>query len=1381
MNKNNKTKYKVINSAHLNNIFEKDYYLELGIIDVDIIRRILNGEVIEMNQVAYLPIQNKGLGHGNSEDEVLKENLPYYFFRKYSESNALMQLVITYGLCYYRDYEKKDKFVPIILIPITMFYENNKTYIRMISRPFENPALQTIFENNPKMSNKLQLTQSEPLIDIYALDMVTHTLEKAEQGILRLDSYLTFVEKKREEIIFSNKKKFDEDNRDNINVKQRNIFYSRMLTREQKDIVLRAYNGANITFTGFNGTGKTTTLGNIVVNAINNKQKVLYLTNSLETINDVKNFLCEVGLNNYYYDLHSLYEEIKPIKDINPTREEDIKNLSKKLKENYDYLYSYEKEMSKMVYDFKFVEAIEKLFLIKKFDKVEKIDYSDFDNLDFLYKNEYMRICEALTQIEEYSQHIESFKDSVWNEIPYINNIKQASEVLSIVLQLNDGLKKLKEKVCTLEKFGIKKITSFSGVKRVLEPIEQLELNNVPLKWLSDYSVFVEAREMQATLQKRIEDYQNLEYDLSTKYLNLNHLNINKEIETIYNDFFTEDDEEIINDIIKDLPKLRAEADKTRAFLEEFKNNINAISQIMDWNFFEKDISINDINNLTNLYLKHNISGKQLAMIMNNKDGQTLSKLEEINDSITSLTTEINNAFTTHPKLHKWLKNKTNNQAVINYNQLEKKFNKLEKDYQEIADCSYVNHKEVIETIRDLKKYYSNIMSHGNRKKIIDFILSINKNNRKPIDEVFEKYVKMYRRLNEEVDKYQTFGFSFDDKIATKLAELEKYVKYIADLTESQKRLLASKVNNKSDYILVSEYYNIKNIQEDFDTIVNDLRTNEEFKRLFEFLYEGETTDYKSIIKIIKEYESFMAIFITPKEGIEALKDFSKIRILADSMNSLVTTIGGHLHSYSLKFKDSVSRYYFSNIEQNIEYLNSLIESKEELTYYLKITKGLKVLYEYNLQKLIEFIVTKDKVYNLVDMFSYIYFKNIITRDIEQNEILKDTCKYIDCMKDTIETENKLCKAYGNNIISRIRQNNSKQIKSGRMTLNKAKVILSTVQLADEELKGKSFDLVIIDDAHLITDGKLENIFKGNQIIVCGDYQTNKVVNQNLISIVSNKNTDIFRNRLILGPRKLTYHMANTKSPYLSSYNANKGIIVINENIEEYIYKLYLDNKNVKINYFLKYADSQYQSYEKIAKYFYYKNTERDEIIRFLNEGINIIEMEKSNYIHSDYDIIKFEDYYKENSPIITNNYLERIITSRKGLVIFDEHQLLAEETSSLFSEKIKEMLNNEIVFLKDSSDNISTLIYELLKQKGYEVYYPSNGINLTVKKKDSDEIVSIIILYSNGFVSGVLNNYRFLKEIYAEKGHKLIIKTMIDLIKGPYKLVKELCEEIDG
>ena len=66
----------------------------------------------------------------------------------------------------------------------------------------------------------------------------------------------------------------------------------------------------------------------------------------------------------------------------------------------------------------------------------------------------------------------------------------------------------------------------------------------------------------------------------------------------------------------------------------------------------------------------------------------------------------------------------------------------------------------------------------------------------------------------------------------------------------------------------------------------------------------------------------------------------------------------------------------------------------------------------------------------------------------------------------------------------------------------------------------KQFDTLIIDDAHIIVSGQMIDMFKGKQLIVSGDYQSNKVVNQNLISILTNSQTITFRKRLVLGPRK---------------------------------------------------------------------------------------------------------------------------------------------------------------------------------------------------------------------------------------------------------------------
>lgn len=1380
MNKITRSKYRIINSSHLRNIFEKDYYLELGIISVDIIKKILNYEVVDIKDVTFLPIQNKGLGHGRNENEKIRNNLPYYFFRKFQESNSLTQLVITYGLCYYRDFEKKDKFAPIIFIPINMYYENGNTYIKMTSRPFENPAIYDIF----KKLNKLQFIQNENFHDIYSLDNIIFNFEKVNKGSTRLDNFLTFVERKKEDIIIYNKKKFDEDYDDNQ--KSKEIYYSRVLTREQKNVVDRAFKGNDISFTGFMGTGKTTVLQNIIVNALLKKEKVLYLSNSRESIQSIKDFMNERSLGNYYIDLCKIYPE--PSIDISETankiaytKEEEIKELEKELSDKYTIVNNIEKEMNKMYADFKLVEAIKNIFLVNKFEEMASFDLKDVDNLDYLYKNEYLRIHGALQFIESNSQKITSFKDSVWNQIPYINNIKYVNQVINIVFQLDSGFKTLKEKVHALEEYGIKKITSFSGVKRVLDPIEKINVSIIPSKWIDDYSVFIKAKEAYHYLEKEIDNYQNLEYDLSTKYINLNSIDINKEISYLYGDIFTESDDEKINSMLENIEKYYKESLNVFNLLDSFKDIISKINEILDWDFFDKDISINDINALTELLIKHPLSGKLLAMISNNKDAKNLSRLEEIYDSITSIQEEISHMFEVNPKLNKLIKNNPQSQVVQSYNQLLKKMNKLEKEYFEICDNNYHNHKEVLETIRELKKYYLSVQSHGNRKKIFDFILSINKNNRKESEKQFKLYHNLYDVLIDEINNFEAYGFVFDDKsIVKRIEQLYHYAGYLKTLYESKERIVNIKVNNNNNILLVSEYKEIKNIVDNFDTTINNLRNNNEFKYLYEFLYVGEQTNYKYINKVMKSYESFIELFETYDYAIKTIKEFDKMREVADSMNALVETIGGNLRLYSLIFKDSVSRYYFSNIDQNIEYLNGLLEGREELVLYLNITKGLAILNEYKLDKLIEYIVTKDKVSGLSNFFTYKYFNDLINKVVKNSSTFVKTSDYLKLLDEIMILENKINKLKGDNIIYKILLQTPTNIKTIRQTKSKARVILSTVNFAEDVLRRNRYDVLIVDDAHLINEGRLESLFRDNQMIICGDYQSNKVVNQNLIAFVTNKNTDVFRSRLQLGPRKLTYNMVLTKSPYIPTYEANRGIKVVKENIEEEIFNLFIRNNSVKINYYVKDADRQYEVYEKICEYFYGRKVKVEKIINFINNNMNIVELEKSNYIHSDYDIIDFLDYYKENSQIMSNNYLEKFMISKKGLIILDENDLLDCDLNYCFYNRIKEIYQNEKIFLGERGDDISQKIANLLIEKGFDVYYPSNGVNLLIKKKQSQKLYSLIILFSNGFVSNVSSNYRFLKSIYEQNGHKIILKTMLDLTKGPEKFIKEVCEEID-
>lgn len=1401
MKKINKSKFKIINSVHLSDIFECDYYLELGIIDTSVIKRLLNHEIIAIEDITFFDIQNKGLGCAKSKSEKIRNELPFYFFKKFQDSNSEMQLVITYGLSYYVEFDKKDRFAPVILIPVYLYFEGGKFFVRMASRPFENPAIYNIY----KKESKLQIIQSEKFNDIYSLDNIIFNLERTIPNSVRLDNYLTFVEKKSEDVIINNKHKFDIDIFISNPGFSKNIYYSEVLTKEQKQIVDRAIRGGNITFSGFNGTGKTTVLENIIINALLNKKNVIYISNSQGSIKQVKDFLDEKGLSSIYTDLCVLNETNSDVKNKGNNQEfikqEETDKLQKSIDELNSYISSYELEMNQMVADFKFVDILKRLFLVKDYEKMADFELNSLDSLTFLYKNEYINILNALEYIEQNSLKLDSFKDSVWNQIPHINGIKHSNQVYRIVLSLNKDLKKLRDKVYLFKEKGIKNLTNFSFVKSALDPINKLVIPKIPNKWIDDYDVFLKAKENYTNLERAILNYREQEYDLTTKYINLNTINMNDEIKCLYSDIFEEKDLQQIDGYIENLDFYVNEANNTINLLKGFKLSVETASKDLKFEFFNDNKLLDEVNQLIKLIVTYPISGKILDLIINNREGQLLSELEEYAESINTIKNEIDKTFLANPKLHKLIKKNSQRKSVINYYQLITKMRKLEKEYLEKSELTFSSHKLVIETIRELKKYYSNLSNKSSNKNlnneqyknIINFVLSINKTNYKEYAKYLKEYLNLYDDINEKIDKFISYGFAFNsDNISDRFRKLYEYALYIKSLESSQERVSKIKIKDNNCAILTSEYYSIKNLIENFDNTIESLRSNAEYKELYDFLYVGELTDFKEIANMLLCFEKYVNLFQNVDYAIKATKEFDDLKMIALEASQLVESIGNFLQLYSNIFKDGVSRYYYSNLDQNIEYLDKLQNSKDELTNYLNITKGLAVLNKYKQNKLINYIINKDKIKGLSNFFTYKYCKAIIDEFLKSNPILSDRDAYFNSLEEVMKLEDQICLSYANNILLKIKQTlPNKHIESNKTRLNdkrlldsrikKSRVCLLNTKHICDEIKKKENSIIIVDDAHLISDSKLGTIFKDNQMIICGDYQSNKIAKQTLISYVTNKNTNVFRSRLTLGPRKLTYNMSRTKSPFHSTYEANRGLKVINENIEEMIYNLFLTNNNVKINCYIKNPNEQFELLEKVAKKFIDNKIDEDLVLNFIYENINVTELEKSNYIHSDYDILNFIDYYKENSQIIANNLFEKLMLSRKGLIIYDDNNLLNNDYQYCFYIKIKEMLTNNKIFLGETSDDISNKIYNILKEKGYEVYFPSNGINLTIKQKNSDKLVSLVILFSNGFISNISSNYRFLKKIYENRGHKMIIRTMVDLAAGEEEFIRKLCEEIDG
>lgn len=1383
MEKNSKIPFKINNNNHLKNILDNNFYLELGVIDTNVIRRLLNNEVINIDEVTFYPIQSKGLGNCSLPSDTIKNNLPFYFYRKLMEGNPLINLAITYGLYFYRDHEKKDKFAPIIFIPITMFYECENTFIKMISRPFENPALYTLIQN----SSKLLFLQNETYSDIYSLDRTIHNLEKTFPKSVRIDNYLTFVEMKKSEIILPNKKVMKSIFTVERKINKERLYLSPYLTNRQKEIIIKAMSGNSVAISGVQGTGKTTTLMNIIINLLFHKKKVIYVSDSYESIKQVHDFLKEMHLNKAVINLCEITNKDDLEKEVTPefrriTNGDQIKAI---MKEKKIYTLAFEKDMNCITYDYKFVDVLKRFFLLDSFDEIKNLDLPVDAKLFNLYKKRFNIIYNALGIIEQNHRKLGPIKDSLWNNIPYDREIAHVNAIINVIFQLNSGFKSLRELELELENYGVKIITSFSAMKRCLEPLKDFEISNYPEKWITDLSVYFEAKKKFPEMEREIENYIRNVESIDNKYVNLKSIDIDNEIDIFYGKFFKEGQEEEVEKIISYRGEIDEIVTSTVYELNKFNESTKELSKILDLDYMLKDEQLEDVYRLINIYLNNNICGKMLTFLINNKSDFYKQRLNSLADIINSINVDIEkyNQMLTNKKYYKNANNKL--QINANLGALVKKKNKLEKEYHELTEDNYSNNDAVIKAIEELESYYEDLKTKNYRKKIYDFILSFTKNNYKQFFTLFNSIVGMRGALNERCEYFREFSFEFDGlSLLDKYNLLKDFCDYIKELYLSQDRLYSVIINKEVDEVHAYEYYGIQTALAENKELMMALRTNSVYKRLFDFMYEGEKTDCAKIKKVMQVFDLYLEDFNDNNKAKESFAKINDLKQLSNKISDLISEIGVVLNHYGKYFDDGTSRYYYSSIEKNINALNNLLEAKEELGYYLNITQQLRVLHKYELTNLIKYIFDTEDTYKLATRVAYIYYKHIIDNTISERVSLNDSSTYIKSLNDMVSLDDKVREKISRDILEKTYYQTPKAsifTHHQNDSMCRASVILTTNKYANEYLQKNQFDTMIIDEAHMITSGNMIDIFKSKQLIVAGDHQTNNIVNENLISLIGSYESILLRKRFIQGPRKITYSLHFADCPYKNNLKDNLGIRVINNKIEEHIFSIYMKNKQSKINIFIKDIALQREYYENISAVFLQYGIPEMEIINFINNNINIVDLSSNSYIHSNYNILVFSEYYEENSQIVSQNNIEILTLPTDQLIIFDDKNYLNSEIDTCFKKMIKDIINVKYIFNERENDAMTNLIAQMLSDLGYEVFFPWNGFNLTVKKRNSDELVTIMILFSNGYVGDVYSNIRDIRKTYIENGHKFVIRTMLDLIEGPRKFVRKLCEEIDG
>ena len=1422
-------------NLHLKSIFSADAYLELGNLDYQVLEKLLNYEMININDIVDFSIQNMGIGRMNIQNKDLSNKMPYLFFKNIVDKDKLKQLIISYGILTYTNNDNKEVFMPIVLIPVDLFVVSENIYFQLVNSPIENPLLLSTLTEVTKSS----ILWGNKLDSVYAIDQFCMSFANNEGFSIRLENYLTYgnIRKKDVLIDFSKlerNKEIENKLSDKLySADLADCYYSLPLNKTQREILINAVLGKSFSIVGRLGTGKTTVLKDVMINAVNQGKRVLFISDMIETLTDILDYMKQINMENYVADLSIPFTNLLTnTVDIISRNYSSPKELKDDLFERYQKLNEYETAMNGRIANFQYLEVVDELLKFRD-PSTEKIE---IDKLEDLYKHEYFTIKTSLEKIQGALLKMDNFKESIWKEIPVLNNVKYPNQIITLIYQINRCFRTfLEEKNYFETNFGIKKIENYAMLKNVLYHLENLDIALVPKSWVEEsLKGFKEAQIEYKNLKNEINKIQEINNYCNQRYTNLDSINIEDEIAVVFQKYFKQNDFSSIDSLNANRKKVTIKINKGAIQKEIFLKTLEKIFAFSDWEFWAIDEGLEEIIKFINYVSTHKINRKLVNIVVNNQQDSFTNKLNKVTVEIDELITIVNNFRGKYPKLtikesliilknikeiKKIDSNVAKNKAL---NSIRKKYNKvkiddfvlemeqniaashrlkvLKEQYFNLTKVKYDANNDLLGELDTLKEYFSNITRYEYRGIITKMFYRLTDKEVMATEE-YDKllktllmYKKAYLELFDLIEDLSRYDLMIQgNNTYEKILNLDNIFKYIQDLYSSNDRMLSVIRASEQDYIKAETYLDIRDMLREKNKKINDLKDNEKYKRLFGVLYNNEKTVVSSISKIMQNFEAYVDCFKNLSFFVNSFHPkrhallITHITTCKEIGNALIETF----KMYCKIFKDGISRYYYNDFEETLEYTTKLLNSKDELLNYLTITEGLGVLNKYKLGKLIKYIITTKRKDKIVADFCSIYLNELNNRYLANHQILSEIRDINIYLQEINQLETSIIAQESKNVLNDIRKFSFHRVNlSGlkhldyqnyiRRTKGVKHIFLGSTKLIEKYINVDDFDLIIVDDAH-IPSSNLQFLSQTKaQLIISGEYQLHESISNNLISIIKNTQKFYLDYRYSLTPKGLIHFMKGQRGLFPNTYSANMGLMIIEKNINDYILELLVNDENVKINYFIKNLGKQQSTYQEISKMLNKKNYNFIQINHFFINNINICDLANGYLIDADYNIIDYEDYYMVDIDYIYDNMLDNLLLCKKKVIIYDKNKILQEEQDFKFAAGLKDILDGyDQIFSENFSDTSKELLAQEIKNYGYQVYVNNDNVNLILEKDDI--LYGVLILFDEINRIEIMNIYRDKYYANVENGWKIVVIEKTTLIKGLDYTAKKIVEAISN
>lgn len=410
-----------LDNEELLDILSKGYYMELGIVPYPILEHLLKRHSVDLNDLLAPELINIGLGNISKDSNDYIYQL--LFLHSLKAKNSSNQFFLTVNELHYKE-NGEEKYAPILLLPVTIDFEKSKLY--PVDDVIVNPLLVNILtqknlrENVDKKNINAFKEDIFEISSLYSLPKITSCFSADKYGEelakklnmeFELSNYLTvssldFPDIEFDKDYFTVQSSIYETNSFEVMKK----FYTSdfksttPLNIEQKYIINKVLQKENFVVNGKLGSGKTTTIVNVMLDFVGRGKKVLYINNDLTNIESIHSTIAKMGFENVVSDLnHSPFKNAIISSSTVEQKNVDILPQLLVVKKYQDYL-------SGKIHGYIFSDLLEKISILKANNpSIQSIPVETT-----LERYEIESIQKDLEIVEKDLKIVDDFKSNIW-------------------------------------------------------------------------------------------------------------------------------------------------------------------------------------------------------------------------------------------------------------------------------------------------------------------------------------------------------------------------------------------------------------------------------------------------------------------------------------------------------------------------------------------------------------------------------------------------------------------------------------------------------------------------------------------------------------------------------------------------------------------------------------------------------------------------------------------------------------------------------------------------------------------------------------------------------------------------------------------------------